>query len=108
VPTIYPSARYEILLPLKYNDGSEVETEKFLETRQALVERFGAITIQPESVRGIWQYEGEHYEDESVRFILDVDDTPETEEFFRTFKESLRERFQQIDIWMVAYPIRII
>ncbi len=29
-----PFERYEILLPLKYNDGTEVEAEKLQETRR--------------------------------------------------------------------------
>jgi len=40
-----PATRYEILLPLKYNDGSDIESEKLLETKQELVHRFGALTV---------------------------------------------------------------
>jgi hypothetical protein len=32
-----PFERYEILLPLKYNDGTPVELEKFQATRRELV-----------------------------------------------------------------------
>lgn len=48
-----PSERYEILLPLKYNDGSSVEPEKFQQTRRELVQKFGALTmeVQPISAR---------------------------------------------------------
>ena len=100
--------RYEILLPLRYNEGSEVEDMKFAQTWEELVAKFGAITIQPELLRGIWQHEGERYEDTLIRFILDLKDTPETEGFFVAFKEVLKRRLRQIDIWMVAYSIRII
>jgi len=41
-----PFERYEILLPLKYNDGTPVEPEKFQQTRRELVERFGALTME--------------------------------------------------------------
>jgi hypothetical protein len=34
--------RYEILLPLFYNDGRSIEAEKFTETDQELVAQFGA------------------------------------------------------------------
>ena len=40
-----PFERYEILLPLKYNDGTAVEPEKFQATRRELVGQFGALTI---------------------------------------------------------------
>jgi len=32
-----PFERYEILLPLNYNDGTPIEPEKFQETRRELV-----------------------------------------------------------------------
>ena len=34
-----PLERYEILLPLKYNDGTPIEPEKFQQTRKELVEK---------------------------------------------------------------------
>ena len=43
---IMPFERYEILLPLQYNDGTPVEPEKFQETRRELVRRFGALTTR--------------------------------------------------------------
>ena len=46
--------RYEILLPLKYNDGTEVEQGKFHETRGELIDRFGAVTIEPVPSKGFW------------------------------------------------------
>ena len=63
--------------------------------------------MEPQGFRGIWIYEGVEYEDELIRFVLDVEDTPETEAFFREYKEVLKERFKQLDIWMTLHPIRI-
>ncbi len=34
--------RFEILLPLFYNDGRPIEREKFLQTDDELVQQFGA------------------------------------------------------------------
>jgi hypothetical protein len=42
-----------------------------------------------------------------IRVVIDVEDTPETEQFFRGFKEQLKERFRQLDIWMTILPLRI-
>jgi len=36
--------RYEIYLPVFYNDGSEVEPEELLQVERELVERFGGVT----------------------------------------------------------------
>ena len=43
-----------------------------------------------------------------TRVFVDVPDAPESLEFFREFKEKLKGRFQQIDIWMTTYPIDVI
>jgi hypothetical protein len=103
-----PFIRYEILLPLKYNDGTAVEAEKFQQTKDELLERFQGVTIDPGTIQGVWVYQGEQFEDELIRLVVDVDDTPETEQFFRDFKERLKERFQQLDIWLVALSLRIL
>ncbi len=38
----------------------------------------------------------------------DVADTPENGQFFQEYKEQLKARFRQIDIWMTTYPIEVI
>jgi hypothetical protein len=103
-----PFERYEILLPLKYNDGTEVEAEKFQETRRELVARFGALTMDPASVSGLWISGEREYQDELIRFVVDTESNPQTEEFFRDFKGRLKERFRQVEIWITASPIRLI
>jgi len=95
-------------LPLKYNNGNLVEYEKIHLTKQELVAKFGAITMEPQSIRGLWTYEEKEYEDELIRLIVDVEDTKDTEGFFVSYKEVLKERFRQIEIWITAFPIRII
>jgi len=48
-----PLRRYEILLPLHYNDGTPVEYQKFRFTRHELVDRFGATSAESAYVKGI-------------------------------------------------------
>ena len=103
-----PFERYEILLPLKYNDGSLVEPEKFQETRRELVAQFGALTMDAPPVSGLWISGGREYRDELIRFVVDAEATPDTDAFFRDFKERLKDRFRQVEIWITAYPIRLL
>jgi len=104
-----PATRYEILLPLRYNDGQDVELEKFLQTKEDLLRRFGALTVNPQPVEGDWIQEGIPYQDVLLKYVVDVEvDSQEVEEFFRTFKQLLKSRFRQLEIWIVASPIRII
>ncbi len=103
-----PFERYEILLPLNYNDGTPVEPERFQETRRELVDRFGALTMDASPISGRWVSSAREYTDELIRFVIDTEATPETDAFFRDFKERLKERFRQLEIWITAYPIRVL
>lgn len=104
-----PTTRYEILLPLKYNDGRDIEPDKFLQTKKELTQKFGALSVDPYPIEGVWTQQNIAYEDVLVKFIVDVEeDTPEVEAFFKEFKKTLKTRFAQLDIWIVAFPIRII
>ncbi len=100
--------RYEMLLPLKYNDGRFIEDEKFHQTREELIERFDAVSIASGAVHGIWIHDGTRYEDETRRIVVDVEDTPENREFFLIFKSSLCERFDQIEIYVASFPLDIL
>lgn len=100
--------RYEILLPLRHNDARPVDGEAFEQTREELVAQFGAISLLPHSVLGIWVHEGTRYEDELLRLVVDVEDTPENQRFFEGYKAILLERFEQIEIYIAAYPVDIL
>ena len=55
--------RFEILLPLNYNDGIEIEAEKFDQTAEELCDRFGGVTEDTVRVSGTWKYGGTRYRD---------------------------------------------
>jgi hypothetical protein len=100
--------RYEILLPTRYNDCSPVEPERFFETQEELVAAFGALTTSPDLFRGTWMHQGQRLEDEHFRMVVDIEATPENRAFLARFKERLKERFRQIDIWIVSYEIEVL
>lgn len=100
--------RYEILLPLKHNDGRPFGVELFEQTREELVAQFGGVTLLPHTVLGIWVHQGARHEDELLRFVVDVDDTPEIQQFFAQFKTLLIERFEQVEVYIASYPVDIV
>ncbi len=100
--------RFEILLPLYYNNGSLVEPEKFVVTDDELVQVFGAISTDQVNVRGKWKYGSTIYSDHLLRVRLDVDDTPEAWSAMRAIKEMLKLRVDQIDIWITAHRIDLV
>ena len=101
--------RFEILLPLFYNDGRPQSSErKFLETDDELVQQFGATSTDTVVARGRWLYQSTIYQDQLVRVRIDVEETPENSQAIRTIKETLKARFEQLDIWITAHHIEII
>jgi hypothetical protein len=54
------------------------------------------------------RHEGESFRDDLVRVFVDVADEPDHRLFFIEFKERMKARFQQIDIWLTTYPIEVL
>ncbi|HWG42498.1 MAG TPA: hypothetical protein VN688_06890 [Gemmataceae bacterium] len=82
--------------------------ELLVDTLLELEQRFGAVSSETQIIRGLWHHQGQSYRDELVRVFVDVPDTAEIRQFFQQFKERLKTRFRQIDIWMTSYPIEIL
>lgn len=100
--------RFEILLPLFYNDGRMIEGQKFVETDDELVATFGATSTDTVVVRGHWMYQSTIFEDRLIRVRVDVEDVPENWQKMRDTKEVLKRRFEQIDIWISAHRVEIL
>ena len=52
-----PVRRYEILLPLQFNDGRPVPDSVLAETLLELRIEFGAVSCETQSIRGWWQHQ---------------------------------------------------
>jgi hypothetical protein len=100
--------RYEMLLPLRFNDGSAVPPDRVGGVLDALRKRFGAASFEPKAVQGEWEHEGVVYRDELARVYVDVPDTEENREWFQAFKERLKADFGQLDIWLTTHPIDVL
>ena len=103
-----PCRRYEVLLPLRFNDGTTVPDEVIVNTVLELEQHFGAVSAETQSIRGMWTHEGQSYRDDLVRVFVDVEDLPEHRQYFVDFKNRLKTRFQQLDIWVTAHPLEIL
>lgn len=101
---------YTIYLPLKYNDGSNIEEEKLRAIKVELVEAFGAITVSSLNApyQGRWKYGGVEYIDDIIKIEIVATNDRLTKRFFIDFKEHLKETLQQIDILITAHGIQVI
>ncbi len=102
------SRRYEILLPLKFNDGQSVPLSLIGQTLVELKLRFGAVSWETQVIHGVWQHQGVDFRDDLVRVFVDVPDPPENRHFFINLKSHLKSRFKQLDIWMTTYPVEVL
>jgi hypothetical protein len=73
-----------------------------------LREQFGAVSCESQRIHGHWQFQGDLYKDELVRVFVDIADTTEHAAYFKDFKEKLKQRFEQLDIWLVSYSIDVL
>jgi hypothetical protein len=80
--------RYEILLPLQFNDGATVPESLLWETVEELEKHFRAVSWETQIVRGLWRHENTVYRDNNSRLVLDVEDSPANREFFVSSRPS--------------------
>ena len=97
--------RYEILLPLRFNNGRSVPPELVANTVLKLRAHFGVVSWESQNIQVQWL---RVYQDDLVRLFVDVADTPENRQFFLQLKEQVKTDFQQFDIWLTSYPIDVL
>ena len=99
--------RFEVLLPLRFNDGREVPAEWLAEAVLEIVEHFGAASYETQKVEGHWRHGGVLYRDDLVRVVVDVPDSAKSRQWMRQFKERWKARLEQLELWMVSYRIEV-
>jgi hypothetical protein len=95
------------LLPLQFNDGREIPPEWLAEAVLEVVDYFGAASYETQKVEGHWRYSGVLYRDNLVKIIVDVPDSAKNRQWMKKFKARLKERLDQLELWMVSYRIEV-
>lgn len=99
--------RFEVMLPLQFNDGREIPPEWLTEAVLEIVDHFGAVSYETQKVEGHWRQEGVLYRDNLVKLVVDVADSPKNRQWMRQFKIRWKVRLEQLELWMVSYRIEI-
>ena len=68
--------RFEVLLPLQFNDGRPVPEEWLAEAVLELSDHFGGASYETQKVEGHWRHGGVQYRDVLVRVFVDLPDSP--------------------------------
>src|SRR5262249_49351129 len=101
--------RYDLYLPLTYNDGRLVKDEKFEATERRLLAQFGGLTAQQRDfpLRGIWQGATRLYFDQVIIMtVLDFRRQGSTR-FFKSLKAELLQEFDQLEILITESALRV-
>src|SRR5215213_7283895 len=99
--------RFEVLLPLQFNDGRDVPAEWLADAVLEVVEQFGAASYETQRVEGHWRHGGTLYRDNLVRLVIDVPDSPTNRRWMTAFKQRWKVKLKQLELWMVSYLITI-
>ena len=107
MPTV---ERYEVYLPLRYNNQLEIEPKKFEEVTTILFRRFRGVTWIPREfpLKGLWQGRDREYQDEVVIFIVLDFSGEENREFMLQYKEDLKKSFAQEEILITSPAIEVL
>jgi hypothetical protein len=102
--------KYEIYLPLKYNDGESIESAKIVGVWDELADTFGGVTVSSLSApyQGRWKYGGVEYFDDIIKIEIIATNDRAARRFFKEFKERLKESLQQVDILITTHGIQVI
>jgi hypothetical protein len=101
---------FEIYLPLKHNDGSDIEAEKLDEIQHQLIAVFGALTMSSLSapLQGKWRYGGVEFIDDIIRIDIIAKEDWDSIQFFKNFKRRLKRKLRQLDILITVQYVHTI
>jgi len=105
--------RVTIFVPTHYNADGEgvrekINDDEYAATYKELMRNLGGCTHDPTIKKGAWVDDGKEYYDNNVSFYSDYDDTEANKQFLNEYKEILKVRFRQKEIYMTTSPIEII
>jgi hypothetical protein len=96
-----------VLLPLQFNDGRDVPSEWLAEAVLEVVDRFGAASYETQKVEGHWRHSGVVYRDNLVKIVIDTPESPDNRQWMKEYKSRWKTRLDQVELWLISYPIDI-
>jgi hypothetical protein len=99
--------RYELLLPLRFNDGTPVPADWLREAVREIVDRFGGASFETQTVLGQWKHGSATERDELNRLAVDLPDSDENRAWMRAFKERWQVRLRQDELWLASHVVEV-
>lgn len=99
--------RYEVMLPLQFNDGGEIPAALRAEAVLDIASHFGGASYQSQAIEGHWIHDGTHYRDNHAKLVVDVPDTVKNHRWMKAFKARWKAQLQQLELWLVSFRIDV-
>ncbi len=99
--------RFEILLPLQFNDGREIPPDWLAEAILEIVEHFDAASYETQKVEGHWRHQGILYRDNLVKIVVDASDEESNRQWMREYKARWKAKLEQLELWLISYTIDV-
>jgi len=99
--------RFEILLPVRFNDGAEIPADWLGEAVTEVVEQFGAASFETQTIEGQWRHASTLYRDTLGKLVVDVHDNDINRQWMKSYRDRWKIRLKQIELWLVSYPITV-
>jgi hypothetical protein len=101
--------RYDVFLPLAFNDGRPIPTELFDGVERRLLAHFGGVTAQQRDfpLRGAWQSESQVYLDQVVVLTALDFRSRGSARFIGELKRDLLRDFDQLEILITESTLRV-
>jgi hypothetical protein len=99
--------RFELLLPLQFNNGRDVPADMLEKARREIVDQFGGLSCETARIEGYWHNKGEIVRDELVRIWVDVPDFECNRDWMTRFKVRWKRLLRQDELWLVDFEIGI-
>jgi hypothetical protein len=96
---------YDIFLPLRYNDGRHIESDKFQQFQQHLLTQFDGLTYFPQANKGFWKLGDVTYRDEIIIIRVLASDSRRARRILRELKEQLKVDLAQEEILIVERDV---
>jgi hypothetical protein len=100
--------KVEILVPIFYNNGTNVEAEKYRIMFEKLVKQFGAVSSEDNNIiNGYWinPQDNKAYADKNKVYWIIVPDTKENRQYFVNLQDKLESMFNQESILIYFTPV---
>jgi len=99
---------YDLFVPLYYNDGSPIGSEKLKNIQGLLLEHFKGLLTFPQPKQGFWKFGNLTYRDEIVIYRVISEDAPASRKFLGGLKQRLKSELRQEEMLIIEREIGLI